>query len=190
MSRRGPLAGRPAYVKGVKRPYLVLLSIGVALAITAPVATSRQAERFTTAGIRVVHPSTWFVTTRPLSFAGNPVYRFAVSSVPVRRTRSDTGPCLPGIARQLPPTAVLVYLREALGTDRRISLPRMPPRPRRFRLPRRPGLCGFTTGASRWIGFKDAGRVFYLGLHVGPRASPASRRAVLRLVNGMRIAPR
>ena len=166
-------------------------AILVAAALADPAATSGGSDRpFSTYGISVQHPPTWFVTTRPLSFAGNPVYRFSASSVRVRRTSSDTGPCLPGIAKQLPPGAVLVYLREALGADRRISLPRMPPRPARFRLPTRPGLCGFTTGASRWIGFKEAGRVFYLGVHVGDTASPAKKRAVLRLLNGMQIARR
>ena len=165
-------------------------AFGAAVAFAVPSATSGDAKRFREHGISFSYPPAWFVTTRPLSFAGNPVYRFTVSSVRVRRTRSDRGPCLPGIAKQLPPSAVLAYAREALGADRRIALPRMRPRPRPFRLPKPFGLCGFTTGANEWLGFKEAGRVFYLGVHVGPKASPGSKRALLRLLNGMRITPR
>jgi hypothetical protein len=137
------------------------------------------------------YPSTWFVTTRPLSNGLNPVYRFTVSTVPVRRTPADDGPCLPGIARQLPPNAVLAYLREALGADRVLSLQRMPRRPRGFRLPTQAdtGLCGWERGG-RWVPFKDAGRAFYLGLYVGPNASASKRRALKRLLDGMRIEPR
>jgi hypothetical protein len=174
----------------VRHIFVGVFAISVAAAIAVPRATSGDTDRFRTSGISVEHPSAWFVTTRPLSDGVNPVYRFTVSTVRVHRTPRDSGPCLPGIARQLPSSAVLVYLREALGADRRIALPRMPPRPRPFRLPKRPNLCGFTTGASQWLGFKEAGRVFYLGVHVGPKASPTSRRAVIRLLNGMRIMPR
>jgi hypothetical protein len=49
-------------------------------------------------------------------------------------------------------------------------------------------LCGFDRG--RWIAFKEGGRVFYLGVYVGPRATPSARRSLARLLNGMRIEPR
>jgi hypothetical protein len=165
------------------------------LALTALAASPSRAstplKRFDRNRISFNFPSTWFVTTRPLSKAGNPVYRFAVSSVSVRRTASDVGPCLPGVARQVPKDGVLAYLREALGSDRTRSLPRMPRRPRGFRLPTAGdnALCGFA-GRGRWIPFKDAGRAFYLGVYVGPKASAAARRGLKSLLDQMKIEPR
>ena len=146
-------------------------------------------QRFEQNGITFDYPSSWIVSTAPLSNATNPRYRFAVGTHRVRRTLRNLGPCLPGIASQLPPTAVLAFLREALGADRRRSLPRMDPRPTHFRLPRRSdtALCGFGRGA-RWIPFKANGRAFYLAIYTGPKASASNRRALGRLLDDMRIA--
>jgi hypothetical protein len=148
-------------------------------------------DRFAEHGITFEYPSAWFVTTEALSNGINPKYRFAVSTTPVRRTGQDLGPCLSGIARQLPTTAVLVYLREALGADRRASLRNMQPRPRSFRLPTRAdaSLPCFGRGG-RWVPFRTGGRAFYLGIYIGPKAAPASIRALGRLLNGMGIAAR
>ena len=148
-------------------------------------------QRFERNGIAFHYPHGWFITTQPLSSGANPIYRLAVSSVPVRRTAADTGPCLPGVARQLPPDSVLLYLREALGSDRARSLPRMDPRPASFPLPPPGGgLCGFEQGSGSWHPFKHAGRAFYLGVYVGPEASAASRRALKSLLDGMAIHAR
>ena len=153
-------------------------------------ASASSTSRFDRHGISFTYPSMWFVTTRPLSNGVNPAYRFTVSTTPVRRTPRDSGPCLPGVAGQLPKNAVLAYLREALGADRARSLPRMPPRPRHLRLPTRAdtSLCGFGRGG-RWIPFKDAGRAFYLGVYVG-RAAPMERvRRLRELLDWLRIEP-
>jgi hypothetical protein len=149
-------------------------------------------QRFDSNGIAFDYPSTWFATVEPLSPVGSPVYRFAVSSVPVQRTPADEGPCLPGVARQLPPDAVLAYLREALGVDRTRSLPRLPDRPPSFPLPsaRGSGLCGFERGSSLWYPFKDGDRAFYLGVYIGPEASDRSRSTLADLLNKMKIRVR
>jgi hypothetical protein len=158
-----------------------------ALCATATAAADRFAEH----GITFEHPRGWFVTTEALSNGVNPTYRFAVSTTPVRRTGQDLGPCLAGIAKQLPATAVFVYLREALGADRRSSLSRMQPRPRSFRLPTRAdaSLPCFGRGG-RWVPFRAGGRAFYLGMYVGPKASRQSVRALGSLLNGMAITSR
>ena len=84
-----------------------------------------------------------------------------------------------------------MYVMEALGTDRTVSLRHMQPRPRSFRLPARSdnSLCGFKRGGI-WVPFKSGGRAFYLGVYVGPRAPAATRQALRRLLDGMRIEPR
>lgn len=93
--------------------------------------------------------------------------------------------------RAVTPAAVLAYVREALGADRRISLPRMQPRPERFRLPTRSdnALCGFPPGG-RWVPFKSGGRAFYLALYVGSRAPQSRVQALARIVNNMAVDPR
>ena len=164
------------------------LVVLLAAAATGSAATS---ARFDRDGISFAYPASWYVTTQPLSNGINPRYVFTVSTEPVQRTPKDLGPCLPGIASQLPKDAVLAYVREALGTDRRTSLPRMQPRPRTFRLPSRSdnALCGFARGGT-WLPFKSQGRAFYLGVYIGPQAARASVDALRRTLNGMRIDPR
>lgn len=169
----------------------VTLALVAGLSTSVAAAPGSGSARFDRHGISFTYPSTWFVMTRPLSNGVNPAYRFTVSTVPVRRTRRDSGPCLPGVAAQLRRTDVLAYLREALGADRARSLPRMPPRPSHFRLPTPAdsSLCGFGRGG-RWIPFQEAGRAFYLGLYVGPRAPVERARGLRRLLDGLRIEPR
>ena len=62
---------------------------------------------------------------------------------------------------------------------------------RTFPLPSRAdnGLPCFGRGG-RCVPFKTGGRAFYLGLYIGPRASPASIRALGKLVDEMKIKPR
>jgi hypothetical protein len=164
--------------------------LGLVVVMASPSSAATEFKRFDRSGIAFDYPSGWFVTTRPLSNGVNPVYRFAVSTVRVRRTNQDIGPCLPGIARQLPLGAVLAFLREAVGADRTRSLPRMRPRPRGFRLPTPTDsyLCGFT-GRTRWLPFKQAGRAFYLGIYVGPRAPESTKRSLKQLLDHMQIQP-
>lgn len=188
--------GYPRYRSGgvnVVRPSCFVV-LATAVALTASVSSTAEGsarERFDRNGITFGYPSSWFVTTKPLSNGVNPTYRFTVSTTPVHRTPKDLGPCLAGIAKQLPRTAVVAYLREAVGADRRASLPNMQPRPRTFPLPSRAdnGLPCFGRGG-RWVPFKTGGRAFYLGLYIGPRASPASIRALGKLVDEMKIKPR
>jgi hypothetical protein len=172
------------------RGWALSFILGLAVVIASSSNAATEFKRFDRSGIAFDYPSGWFVTTRPLSNGVNPVYRFAVSTVRVRRTNQDIGPCLPGIARQLPRGAVLAFLREAVGADQTRSLPRMRSRPRSFRLPTRADsyLCGFA-GRTRWLPFKQAGRAFYLGIYVGPRAPASTKRSLKQLLDHMQIQP-
>jgi hypothetical protein len=164
----------------------------LAVALVACSASSEKPKQFHRHGIAFEYPESWFVTTRPISNGVNPVYRFTVSTVPVRRTRADQGPCTPGIAKQVPPDGVLAYLREGLGPlDRDRALPRMPTRPRSFPLPNATStaLCGWSR-RGLWIPFKDGGRAFYLGVYVGRKATASTRRALRHLLDGMEIQAR
>jgi hypothetical protein len=169
----------------------VVAATVIALTAAAGSAEGSALDRFDRNGITFEYPNGWFVTTEALSNGINPKYRFTVSTTPVSRTREDVGPCLAGIAKQVSTTTVLAYLREGLGDHRRSALPRMQPRPRHFRMPTRTdnSLLCFGPGG-RWISFRANGRAFYLGLYVGPNASPSSVRALSRLVDRMQIDSR
>jgi hypothetical protein len=148
---------------------------------------SASLRMFSSHGISFAYPSAWHATTNPLSNGTEPVYRFAVGNFRFHRTARDTGPCLSGIAKQRPKNGVLAFMREALGADRRRSLPRTPSRPKHFSLPRRSDnawCLGPRTGASV---FHTAGRVFYLAMSVGPTASRADKRHLRTLLNAMTI---
>ena len=175
---------------GISVAAMVVAAGALVAAASAP-AAAPPTSRFSDEGVSFRYPSRWVVTTEPLSNDVNPLYRFAVSPTPIRRTPEDLGPCLAGVARQLSPDSVLVYLREALGADRRSSLPRMQPRPRSFRLPTRmdQSLPCFGRGG-RWVPFRTGGRAFYLGVWVGRDAPAARVGAVRRLLDGLRIDAR
>jgi hypothetical protein len=89
--------------------------MAVALARKATRSRDPAVRRFDRNGIAFEYPRAWSVTSAPLSNAVDPKYLFTVSSGPVRRTAKDYGPCLPGVAKQLPADAVLAYLREAIS---------------------------------------------------------------------------
>lgn len=164
----------------------------LALAIVAgPAGATSELERFDRLGISFEYPSSWFVTTERLSNGWDPDYRFAASTVPVKRTRDDEGPCLPGIGRQLLRNGALVFLREYRGASRRRALPRLGPLPRRLRLTHDGVMCGLRRPAlGAWVGFREAGRAFVLGVHLGPRATKATERELRRLVASLNIRPR
>jgi hypothetical protein len=149
-------------------------------------------QRFDRLGISFEYPSEWSVTTHPLSPASDPDYRFAASTVQVRRTRHDHGPCLPGVARQLPRAGALVFLREYTGASRRRALPRLDPMPGRLRLKRGSVPCGFgfRRGLGDIIDFRESRRALTLYVWVGPRAEPTTLMDVTRLVAGLKIGPR
>jgi len=142
---------------------------------------------FSSHGISFAYPSAWYATTRPLSNASEPVYRFAVGNFRFHRTPRDIGPCLSGIAKERPKNGVLAFAREALGADRRRSLPRTPPRPKHISLPRRSDQAWCLGHGSGEIVFHTAGRVFYLAMSVGPTASRADKRRLQILLNAMTI---
>lgn len=159
--------------------------------VVGPAGAAGQLEHYDRLGISFEYPSSWFVTSEPLSNGSNPDYRFAASTVPVRRTRHDVGPCLRGINRQLPRNAALVFVREYRGASRRAALPRLGPLPRRLRLT--PGsvmYCMYRPARGTWVSFREAGRAFTLGVHLGPKATKATERELRRLIASLEIRPK
>ena len=76
-------------------------------------------------------------------------------------------------------------MKEVLdGASLRRSLPRLRPRPKRFRLPTH-GQAGCLPAASVAYQFRVAERAFYLWISIGPRASGRTRAALARSLDGM-----
>ena len=171
---------------------LAFVAAGViAVSLAATALATDDLRSFTTHRISFQYPSTWHVTTKPLSTGSKPDYRFAVATWPVRRTPRDTGPCLAGIRQQRPATGALAFIREVVGASRRRALRRVRPRPERFRLPTRAdGDYGCLGQGSLLYIFKDKQRVFYLWMSVGPRASAETRRELSRILDSLEISRR
>jgi hypothetical protein len=148
---------------------------------------SGSPRTFSSHGISFTYPSDWFATKKPLSNATEPAYRFAVGNFRFHRTPGDVGPCLSGIAKQRPRNGVLAFMREALGGDRRRSLPRTRARPRDISLPRGSDQAWCLGRGTGEIVFHQAGRVFYLAISVGRAASRADKTRLHALLNRIRI---
>jgi len=132
------------------------------------------------------YPANWHATTRRLDNVLDPHTLFAVSSYRLRRGPVDD--CDGTRARGRPPDGVFVLVKEVLdGASLRRSLPRLPRRPSRFRLPTE-GRAGCLPRPSVAYQFRVAQRAFYVWISVGPRASARTRAALTRLLDRMRIA--
>jgi hypothetical protein len=141
--------------------------------------------RFSSRGITFLYPSSWYVTTKPLSNGVEPVYRFAVGNFRFHRTARDIGPCLEGIAKQRAARGVLAFMREAIGTDARRT--RAGPRPKTFRLPSATEQTACLGSGSNQVVFREAGRTFYLWISIAPKAARAARGQLKALLNSMTI---
>jgi hypothetical protein len=132
------------------------------------------------------YPANWHVTRRRLDNVLDPRTLFAVSTYELRRGPLDD--CDGTHARGRPTDGAFVVVKEILdGASLRRSLPRLPSRPRRFRLPVH-GQAGCMAPPSAACQFRVDKRAFYVWVSVGRRASPRTRAALLRLLDRMRIA--
>lgn len=132
------------------------------------------------------YPANWHVTRRRLDNVLDPHAVFAVSTYRLPRGRRDD--CDGSRARGRPADGAFVLVKEVLdGASLRRSLPRLPRRPSRFRLPTRGG-AGCLAPPSVAYQFRVGERAFYLWISVGRRASARTRAALARLLDGMSIA--
>jgi hypothetical protein len=114
--------------------------------------------------------------------------RWALDCTPVPARDGGIDGCDGTHARGRPADGAFVLVKEILdGASLRRSLPRLPSRPRRFRLPTH-GQAGCPTPPSATYQFRVAKRAFYVWLSVGRRASRRTRAALTRLLDRIRIA--
>jgi hypothetical protein len=132
------------------------------------------------------YPANWHVTRHRLDDVLDPRTLFAVSTY--RQPRGRVDDCDGTRARGRPADGAFVLVKEVLdGASLRRSLPRLPSRPRRFRLPTH-GQAGCLPPASVAYQFRVGKRAFYVWISVGSRASARTRAAVSRLLDRMWIA--
>ena len=133
------------------------------------------------------YPSNWHVATRRLDDVIDPRTVFAAASYALPKGRSDD--CDGTHARGRPADGVFVLVKETLdGASLRLSLPRLPARPRHFFKYPTSGVAGCLPATSATYQFRVAQRAFYVYISVGPKASTATRTAVAHLLDGMWIA--
>jgi hypothetical protein len=176
------LRGRSALAVSLCLPFVAVAGLA------RPAAGAEPHSEFSHDGIAFAYPSPWHVSVEPLSNGLEPVYRFAVGNFRFHRTSHDIGPCLSGIAGQRPANGVLVFLREAVGTDARVT--RAPARPAVIELPARSEQAACLGRGTGSVSFRQAGRVVYLWISVGPRASNRDRADVVAILKSLTIMRR
>jgi hypothetical protein len=130
-------------------------------------------------GLSLRYPPGWHATTRRLTAVISPPLRFAIASYPLRQ-KSPGSTCQPTRAlAEMPPNGAFIYAMEYSGTG--LHRREFPPRPNRFRLTH---FASYECmGPSYAILFREAGRFFQIHVYLGPRAGPAVRAAVLRILD-------
>jgi hypothetical protein len=139
------------------------------------------------AKITVTFPFNWYVTTRRLDYLVDPHTLLAVASyvIPFRAGANCDGTQ----GRGRPVDGAFILLKEVLDrASLRRSLPRLSTRPIRFNVPSG-GRAGCLPPYSAVYQFRVASRAFYVYVSVGPRATKATRAAVARVLDTMKIAP-
>jgi hypothetical protein len=180
-------------------PALVVLAVFVAAATASTPRPSHHSIRIVIDGRSIArrfargpsisfrYPANWHVTTRRLDNVLDPHTLFAASTYQVPSGTLDN--CDGTRASGRPRDGAFVLMKEVLdGASLRRSLPRLPSRPRQFRLPPRGQAAGCLPPASALYQFRVGKRAFYIWMSIGPRASAATRQALARLLNRMWIA--
>lgn len=175
-------------------PIVVLVAAAAVAASAAVARDARSAEpskRLTEiavpgAKLSLRYPANWYVTTRRLDYVVDPHTLVAVAAYVIP---TDAGAKCDGTqGRGRPADGAFVLIKELLdGASLKRSLPRPRPRPTHFRVPTA-GRAGCLPANSAVYQFRIAQRAFYVYVSVGPRATAATRRAVARVLDTMRIA--
>jgi len=151
----------------------LLLSTGVVPLASA----SSEGRESVGAGLSVVVPTGWRVSTDRVTVCGNPTQRLVATN----------GHTKLRAAMHIPRRSAVVLLMEG-------SAGRFPARPALFSLPRHlgdlGGCCQMPSGRGVELLFRDRGRKFYAFVYVGERTSSTARRDIVRLLNSFRVSAR
>jgi hypothetical protein len=138
-------------------------------------------------GVQARVPAGWHVRWAPLTGVVSPVQRLVVSSFAI--PPGLAGGCAPSKAlAAMPPGGGLLFMFEYRGPTRH-DLDGVPARPAHFRLDRRTLLPYECLGRSYMVRFRDHRRVLQAHVYLGRRAGSGVRRAILAVLDSLRIAP-
>ena len=169
------LGPRFARIHGMRRVVCACLLLSTGLVPLA--SASSEGRESVGAGLSVVVPTGWRVSTDRVTVCGSPTQRFVATTGHVKlRT-----------AMHIPRHSALVLLMEG-------SAGRFPARPALFSLPRQlgnlGGCCEMPSGQGVELLFRDRGRKFYAFVYVGERTPATARRDIVRSLNSLRVSAR
>lgn len=161
----------------------------VGLALLASVAGAATDGVYRAHGLVLRYPQGWHATGRALTPVTSPAQVLAVASFPLPRSDRGADGCEPKSALdRLGPRGAFVFGWEYGDLSGTRAAREFPARPRHFRLTHfGPYEC---LGPSYVIRFREAGRFFQIHVALGPRAGPALRATVLRILDSLTVARR
>lgn len=160
------------------------------VAACAQGSSSSQWRTFRADGVSIRYPPGWDATRRPLTPVTYPQQVVAIASYPLPRDNSGADGCEPKEALdRMPATGAFIYGWEYANA--RIAGVRVRDFSRR---PKRFSLTGFGQyecfGPSYGLYFRDADRLFQIHVTFGRRASLATRRTALRVLDSFHAEAR
>jgi hypothetical protein len=165
---------------------VVLAAVGLASGSSVASAAPPGWHTFAAHGVSVRYPPGWFATARPLTEVTSPQQILAVSSYSYRPDPGQADGCEPREALDhLPPTGAFIFGWEY---GQLLDLRAFPARLARFRL------SGYAreecVGRSYTLQFREAGKTFQISVTLGARATSATRRTVVRILDSFTTRPR
>ncbi|HET7044965.1 MAG TPA: hypothetical protein VFI37_08965 [Gaiellaceae bacterium] len=161
----------------------LLTLLGIVLAVGVPPGW----HTFSADGVHVRYPHGWHATAAQLTPVDYPAQALAVASFPLPHSTRGSNGCSPQqVLKRMPATGAFVFGWEYArpSPSGRVRTRDFPPRPKHFRLGSRERYkC---LGPSYMLRFREAGRFFQVHVALGPRASPAIRATVLRVLDSFR----
>lgn len=142
-------------------------------------------------GVSFRVPAHWQLTIGRINGVVDPVTVFSVSTFRLQTSLRSPDFCSRALQRAWRADGASVQLTEERdGASRRRMLRRVPQRPVHFKLDAKGagGLC--TPADSGELTFQEHGRAFYVFYGFGPKASAATRRAAVTLLDDMRVSKR
>lgn len=180
---------RPRSGEGRRDAAVALALAGLAIVFIVASAASGSGSRGTRAADEPPLPPGWQAIDRPLTAVTYPIQVLAAATYPVV-FRRPPGSCTPTAAlEQMPPGGVLLQIIEyapIAPTGKRVRVPRLPPRPARFRWSDATHGRFECAGPSYKLDYRQEGRALQAQVWTGPAADPRSRAEALRILDRFR----
>jgi hypothetical protein len=172
-------------------PRILVVLVAAVFATGAAWSGSPSWLLYKSQGVTLRYPPNWYATTTPLTHVTDPGQIVAIASYPLPKSNRGDDGCQPKEALDhLPTTGAFIYGWEdppesGFGPPRASAFP---VRPAHFKLIRYAHYeC---SGPGYMLVFRDSGRFFQLHITLGLRATAATRREVLTILDSFRAKRR